>query len=380
MKKQFLFLLMLVGLGFAGNAQHEYRLSKSKGTLKVGLNNVIIEGYDGKEIIFSGAKTEVEEVDERAKGLTPISASGFTDNTGLGISVSETPEEIVVKSSGKKPIGTITIKVPQGLKISMMENSNRIFFSNNNKGEIFLKNLKNEIEISVYSNKIKLENNTGPMNIKTVSGPIEAIFSGEIKGPISLISVTDYVDITLPSTTKANIELSTNNGKIYAAREFKIDFDKQENTSDKYVFGGISRPVLAKPIIDGPVYLKDGKIVGTGSISASGKDNSEALVINSIKSNVDSTKLTRTKTPRNAKSNDVLVIATNGKSSDNTNIAGLGITGAVTRTQTTSDYSFTYSSDGVYFGSGEKIKGKINGGGIDLIFKSSNKNVYLRQK
>lgn len=297
MKKQFIILLTLLSTSLVVNAQKEYRLAKTSGQLKLNINGAIVEGYDGKEIIFSSKNTVNPEVDERAKGLVAISGSGYTDNTGMGVSVTENGQEINVNNVSKKSIGIITIKVPQGIKVSFNNNSNLYH------EELILRNLKSEIEVSVAYNKIKLENNTGPMNIKTVYGSVDASFNAEVKGPISIISVYDYVDISLPASTKANIELGTNYGKLYSAKEFAIDIDKNDAEKTK------ERSITTT------------RLTGAG--------------VNGFTIN------------------------------NNTNTTSSG--GEVS----TISYSFS---------SGERIKGKLNGGGLDLIFKSTYKNVYLRQK
>lgn len=374
MKKPIFILLLMVGLGTTTYAQHEYRLAKASGTLKITLNNVIIEGYEGKDIIFTGEKSAVEETDERAKGLMMINSSGYSDNTGLGISVSENTQEVVVKSASKKPLGLIKIKVPQGLKISMLENNSRFIISTATKsdpGEIVLRNLKNEIEISVYHSKIKLENNTGPMNIKTVSGPIEASFDGEIKGPISLTSVTDYVDVTLPNSTKANLEMATGAGKIYAAREFNIDFEKQPITSMSYTLSSVAplqvRTSASANTTHGNLSNKDIKI----TTKAHGNNQVKEIVIDGQKDGTTSTK--------NTKAKDFIIVADDVKA---VTVDGVKVdthgTGIV-QSDVVSAINYDHASS-IYFGGGEKIKGKLNGGGIDVIIKSNNKNVYLRQK
>ncbi|MES2653417.1 MAG: DUF4097 family beta strand repeat-containing protein [Bacteroidota bacterium] len=302
MKKQFIILFTLLSASLLVNAQKEFRLAKSSGQLKLNINGAIIEGYDGKEVIFSSKDAVATEVDERAKGLVAISGSGYTDNTGMGISVTENGQEATVNMVSKKPIGILTIKVPQNMNVS---------FTNNNTlyaDELIIKNLKGELEISTSYNKVKLENNSGPMNIKAIHSPIDASFSSDIKGPISIISVYGYVDIALPSNNKANIELGTSYGKLYAGKEFKIDFDK--TTTDK----------------------KTEKEVNAITINGGG---------------------TVTGTTRAISGDRVTSIYSTG---------GSGL-------------AYTIGSSG-----GDQIKGKLNGGGIDLIFKSTYKNVYLREK
>jgi len=295
MKKQFIVLFSLLTIAISASAQKEYKLTKASGHLTLNVPGAIIEGYAGNEIIFSSPKVEKEEVDERAKGLRAISASGFVDNTGLGLDVSEKGDEVTVNTVGRDRDRTaiLTIKVPQNIKISFTNKSSTY------QSEIILKNLKNELDVSVSYNKIKLENNTGPMNIKTLYGSIDAIFAGEIKGPVSIVSVYGYVDVSLPLATKANVELSTSYGKLYAAEGFKIEIDPaaKEKTTEK-----------------------------------------------------------RINTDRGDQYVDFSTTINN----------------AVSSAMSTVNSNFNRNSD--------SIKGKINGGGADMILKSSYKNVYLRDK
>lgn len=312
MKNQFILILSLLSLGFSAAAQKEYKLSKSTGRINFNISGAIIEGYSGNEIIFTSSKNEEEPVDERAKGLRPISSSGFTDNTGLGIEVINKGEEVTVNSVTKRTDGVMTIKVPQGMKISF-NNSSSLYQS-----DITLKNLKNEIEVSTSYNKIKLENNTGPMNIKTLYGSVEAVFAGDIKGPVSIVSVYGYVDVSMPNATKANVELGTNYGKLYAADAFKIVMEK---------------PADKAPATKSEAAITDVNIVAKPAVAAT---------VNGVQ------------------------------------ITGIsGSTGAtINNTRRMNGVSIGYASSREV----ENIKGKINGGGTDLIFKSTYQNVYLRDK
>ncbi|KQR69632.1 hypothetical protein ASF92_13020 [Pedobacter sp. Leaf176] len=283
----------------SASAQKEYKLAKSAGKLNLNISGAIVEGYNGNEIIFSTAKSENDVVDERAKGLRVISGSGFVDNTGMGIDVSEKGDEINVNPVRKGTrLGIITIKVPQSIKIAFNN-------TNTNQEELILKNLKNEIEVSVSYNKIKLENNSGPMNIKTLYGSVDAIFSGEIKGPVSIVSVYGYVDVSMPASTKANVELGTSYGNLYAGEGFKIAMDKNasEKTESSFPEGSIRALTTTSQNI----------ATTTTGYSSNGQGN--IISINSY-SNRDR----------------------------------------------------------------ETLKGKLNGGGADVILKSNYKNVYLREK
>jgi len=330
MKKQFIVLFSLLIVAVSASAQKEYKLSKSSGQLNLNISGAIVEGYSGNEIIFSMPKTETEVVDERAKGLRAISGSGFTDNTGLGIEVAEKGGEINVNAVNRDIKGILTIKVPQNIKISFTSKSNVY------QNEIILKNLKNEIEVSTNYNKIKLENNSGPMNIKTLYGSVDAIFSDAIKGPVSIVSVYGYVDVSLPTNTKANVELATSYGKLYAAEGLKIAIDKTEKDKTERI-------------------------------------NSIATVNGEPASQLN---ITRKVAGRQVTGGSINSVSTG--SATQTNVT------RVTTGYAVEGLSTSYNVDGVvyeYSGrNSESIKGKINGGGADLILKSNYKNVYLREK
>lgn len=310
MKKQLILLFTLLSICTSVWAQKEYRLAKTTGRLNLNINGAIVEGYDGNEIIFSAKNVEEEVVDERAKGLKAISGSGFSDNTGLGIDVTVNGQDINVNTVSRRLKGILTIKVPQNIKVSFTNNTTI------SSDEVFLKNLKNEIEVSTTYNKIKLENNTGPMNIKTMYGSVDASFTGEIKGPVSIISVYSFVDVSLPAGTKANVELSTSYGKLYAADEFKIVMDKTAVKEER-----------------------SGTTSSTTSSVFSGSGSVNGIALAGVRTG-------------SAEGNSVF-------------ISGNGA-------ETLRAIGFNRDS--------ESIKGKINGGGVDLIFKSNYKNVYLRQK
>jgi hypothetical protein len=304
MKKQIIVLFSLFAIAISASAQKEYKLSKTSGQLNLNISGAIVEGYNGNEIIFSLPKAEKEEVDERAKGLRAINGSGYTDNTGLGIDVSEKGTEINVNPVNKDIKGILTIKVPQNIKVSFTNKSNVY------QNEIILKNLKNEIEVSTSYNKIKLENNSGPMNIKTLYGSVDAIFSEAITGPVSIVSVYGYVDVSLPATAKASVELSTAYGKLYAAEGLKIAIEKTSKEKTE--------------------------------------QNTAVATVNGLSGGSQA--------------------ATGGK------VSGQAVSGYA------SINNGDYNVIDYYNRSTENIKGKINGGGANLILKSSYKNVYLREK
>ena len=198
-----------------------YKLAVNKGKLQINLGKATIEGYDGKEIVFSAKKTK-ESTDERAKGLRAINAMGLTDNTGLGINVEEKNGVIDVKQLSRVNPPNIKILVPRGVTIVYEHQSQ--FGST-----VTFKNIENELEASVSYNSIVLENITGPATIKSIYGDIDASFSQNVKGPLSVVSIYGAVDVSIPKKANANIKVTTSYGDILVAPELPI---KMQTNSD----------------------------------------------------------------------------------------------------------------------------------------------------
>lgn len=221
MKKNF--LLMLLGLGMAGVVQaQEYKVAKSTGTLVIReVNHVQVEGTPGNEIIFTSRDQDRND-DDRAKGLRAISSLGLEDNTGLGLSVAVNGEEVTVQQLKKMDGPEITIKVPKGVTVSYTHTSPH-------GDEVEFKNFEGSIEVSTVHSGVVLTNTTGPMEIKTVHGDIEASLGAPLKGPITIASVHAHVDVALPLATKANLKLGTTWGEILVDPDFKIEIDRTGN-------------------------------------------------------------------------------------------------------------------------------------------------------
>lgn len=218
MKKLILVLGVLVAAVSFATAQ-EYKVAKNSGRIQIYLGKVTVEGSTGNEIVFTSNDHDHEK-DDRAKGLTAVNSMGLTDNTGLGINVVDKGGVVEVRQLKKMNSPNVKILVPKGVIVAYEHESQY-------GGEAKFKNLENELEISANYNSVELENVTGPVTAKSVYGHVEADFNTNVKGPISIVSVYGYVDVTLPLATKADIKMSTSYGEIYAAQEFKIEYESQ---------------------------------------------------------------------------------------------------------------------------------------------------------
>jgi hypothetical protein len=238
---------VLSGLATSLKAQ-EFKVAKSTGRLEIHTGRVTVEGYTGNEIIFSSRDGKADR-DERADGLQAINASGLTDNTGLGVNVSEKGDVVTVNQLRRTSSPEIRIQVPKGVIVAFEHASQY-------GGDALFKNMENEIEVSAQYNSIELENVTGPLTVKTIYGHVEASFGANVKGPISIISVYGYVDVALPLATKANLRLDTSYGEIFVSPEFKIEMSGgrgEDRVEGKVNGGGIPVDLSCNY---GKVYLR----------------------------------------------------------------------------------------------------------------------------
>lgn len=217
MKKQI--FVLLIGALLTGQAYaQEYKVAKSTGRLVIKVPSVSVEGYDGKEVIFSSQNKQL--ADERAAGLMLLSGSGLKDNTGMGLSTTEKGSDLEVAAVDPS-MGKVTIKVPKGVAISY--NWQDMYHT----GKATFKNIQKEIDISSKNNAVELDEVSGPVSINTLYASIKARFTDKVTGPITIASIYSTVDVSVPLATKANLKLNTTYGKVFASSDMKIDLNKR---------------------------------------------------------------------------------------------------------------------------------------------------------
>lgn len=232
----------------------EFKIAKYAGKLIVNIPGAIIEGYNGSEIILSQSKLTNDEVEkelkkasldmlavdpniaikppvmirtgeeDRSKGLMMINEFGVSDNTGVGVHVTESAGAVTISQVSKRDIRPLLIKVPKSLKITY-NYTNALF-----AGKVICKNLENELEINTNYNSVELVNVTGPLTVKTIYGNVEAILSNVIKSPLSVISIYGFLDLSVAASTKANIGTKSDYGDVFISPELKLDLEKSQST------------------------------------------------------------------------------------------------------------------------------------------------------
>jgi len=261
--KRLTILLAVIALPFAlfsQESKYEYT-PKVKSRIQIAdlLGEITVKNNTGNAIVITSDITL--EKPERAEGLQLLGA--MEDNTGLGLNVSEADGVVKIVGITKKVKEyAYTISVPQGMKLGIDYHSP--FARNNLKVDSY----SGSLEIKTLSSNVTLTNCTGPLTVSSISGNIEAVFSGlSQEQPTSLATVSGLVDVTLPATTKADIQVSNITGDVYnnldlvnASESDKdnrsegLDEIKHRNNTE-YTLNGGGQKLLLKSI-SGNIYLR----------------------------------------------------------------------------------------------------------------------------
>lgn len=193
--------------------------SSGKKTVEIYLENVdlVIDGNAGNEVLIESEG--FKGIPDRAKGLRPL-YNGATDNTGLGLEVTETNNTITIKKASSQDLHC-QIKVPASAALKIQE----VGWTSN---DILIRGISGEIEVKSNGSDIRLENVTGPVVANSTSGDIDVIFSQvNQQQPTSISNISGSIDISMPAATKATLDLSSITGEIYTDLDVKMEGEKE---------------------------------------------------------------------------------------------------------------------------------------------------------
>ena len=213
-----------------------YAIPFATGILELNFAPDSIEGYDGKEIIF---KSWVEkEEQELVDGLVLVNSNGVADNTGMGLRTEkkERGDYLSVSELDMYGVKGVKMMVPQTVKLLLKYNST---YQNE---KITLLNLKSEIDVAVRFNPVVIKNISGPATINSMYGKIDAFFDAEPTKPVSLISSYGDVNVSMPSTSKVELNIKTTWGKIYIPQSVvgKLKKDADSKGSNEQLKGSLN--------------------------------------------------------------------------------------------------------------------------------------------
>lgn len=218
-KVSFLSIILFLAMSVPGISQKFSKAFSGSGPKKVVFylenTDIHIQGY-------SGATLEVESdgyegIPERAKGLRPLYHDAM-DNTGMGLEINESGNVITVKKATGQDL-ELVVKVPADASVFIEETSWQ-------GGDFKISGVNGEIEFKGTGSEIVMENVTGPVVANSTSGDITVVFS-QLKqdAPSSISNISGFIDVTVPSSIKANLELGSITGEVYTDLDIKIGGD-----------------------------------------------------------------------------------------------------------------------------------------------------------
>jgi DUF4097 and DUF4098 domain-containing protein YvlB len=78
------------------------------------------------------------------------------------------------------------------------------------------------LEVKTLNSNVKITNSSGPFTVNSISGKVEVVFNKINQSePTSLASVSGFIDVTVPGSEKASLEISTINGNVYNNLDLK---------------------------------------------------------------------------------------------------------------------------------------------------------------
>ncbi|MDT0605981.1 DUF4097 family beta strand repeat-containing protein [Croceitalea rosinachiae] len=224
-------ILFICAFIFSANAQSDYTKSLS-GVEWVKIESksgIILKTHDKNELLIKVSSKKSKP--EKAKGLKLVGAGG-TDNTDVGFNVVPDGNNLIVKSLRRSEKAEIFLPKTQNVAVT-----------NSWNGDIYIEGFSGEVEANANLNGgLKMTNLSGPVTAYSLNEGIEVSFDKISQdAPIVIRTTNGEIDVKLPGSTPADLELSSWNGDIYTNFDLKRpDKDGLESVSGKNIKGAIN--------------------------------------------------------------------------------------------------------------------------------------------
>lgn len=210
-------------------------------------SEIILKTHDKNELLIKAFNKE--PLPEKAKGLKLVGVGG-DDNTNVGFNVVQSGNTLLVQDVRKS--GGAEIFLPKSQNVSVTNSWN---------GDIYIEGFTGEVEANANLNGgLKLINLSGPITAYSLNEGIRVEFDKiNQDSPILIRTTNGEIDVTLPSSTAANLELSSWNGDIYSNFDLKRpDKDGLKSISGKNVKGAINDGGVSIKLksTNGNIYLR----------------------------------------------------------------------------------------------------------------------------
>lgn len=197
-----------------------------------------------KDNIYWSLENDREESrkrrDDKRRGLTAIYPGGKDNTNGFGFAITRDGSTLLVKDlKSHFQRKEVQISLPKSVKVSVFCNE---------LGSVSLEGFSSEVEVETQVGKINMKKVTGPITAHSSVGAIAIDFTDVNQtSPITISSSVSEIDVTLPASTKASLDMKTN-GTVYT--NFNLKASAKEGLKD------VSNKEIKGDINNGGVKIK----------------------------------------------------------------------------------------------------------------------------
>lgn len=234
------------------------------GTVRMHLINggITVKGYEGRDVLITTSpRRRSEEPRAEQDGLRRIVAP----NTNLTVEEENNVMRIDLNPMHRGTEVTLQVPMKTSLKLHAV-----------NGGGITVENVQGEIEVDNTNGRVVLNNVAGTIVAHALNGSLTAtVREVDPSKPMSFTSMNGKIDVTLPASLKANLNLQTGRGEIFsdfdvalAATPPKLEETTREEGRGRYRVsrsGGLIGKVngggqeVTFKSMNGSIYIRKGK-------------------------------------------------------------------------------------------------------------------------
>jgi hypothetical protein len=208
----------------------------------------------------AAGEKEEQEKERSHEGMKLISAPL------TGLSVEEKSNDVTISVDSWKYAIDMTIQVPTASSLDLRSM---------NDGNIVIENVDGNFELQAVNGSIILKNVSGNVIANSMNGDVEATIA-RISGnkPLSFSTMNGDIDVTLPTSTKADFKMRSQQGNIYSDFDVKLkqtpqNVEEAEQTGlgryrisfDKAIYGTVNGggQEISFATFTGDIFIRKGK-------------------------------------------------------------------------------------------------------------------------